>query len=203
MCTLLLFIRNPELGKVKTRLARSLGDEAALRIYRLLLVRAREAALQTDAARWLFYSESIRYDDDWPMDAFHKTVQTSGDLGEKMAAAFQQAFAAGATKAVIMGSDCPELTGELLNQAFELLNQSDFVIGPAHDGGYYLLGMNQFEPAVFQHIVWSTETVCVDTESIIFSLGKSVRRLPTLSDIDEAEDWEGFLSRNPGIKENT
>ena len=111
----------------------------------------------------------------------------------RMEAAFQEAFDAGANKVLIIGSDCPELSGEILEQAFELLDQHDFVLGPVPDGGYYLLGMRHLEPAVFRDIVWSTETVGAKTLEKIADLGKTVVLLPMLDDIDEAEDWKAYL----------
>ena len=114
MNTLLVFIRNPQPGKVKTRLARTVGDEEALRIYHILLERTRTAALGVQAERWLFYSDFIDKNDDWPEADFSKKMQTNGDLGGRMEQAFRTAFEAGAKKAVIIGSDCPELTGGLL-----------------------------------------------------------------------------------------
>lgn len=187
--TLLIFIRNPQLGKVKTRLACTLGDSEALRIYLLLLDKTRAAALDCPAERWLFYSDFVAENDAWLPAHFQKKIQDSGDLGARMAAAFRQAFEAGAQKVVIIGSDCPDLSGKILQQAFELLESSDFVLGPVPDGGYYLLGMKTLEPAVFQDIEWSTETVRAKTIQKITALGKSFTLLPMLSDVDTEEDW--------------
>lgn len=92
-------------------------------------------------------------------------------------------------KVIIIGSDCATLTVEIVNQAFEKLETSSFVIGPALDGGYYLLGMSQFSPAVFENITWSTSEVLPKTIEIIESLGKKYFLLPELSDIDREEDW--------------
>ncbi len=192
---LLIFIRNPELGKVKTRLARSLGDAEALRIYRILLEKTRAAALGAAAERHLFYTESVAQQDDWPAAMFEKRLQSPGDLGERMAAAFQETFTKGAEKVLIVGSDCPELSGDLLNSAFEQLDQADFVLGPVPDGGYYLLGMRAMEASVFQDIAWSTDTVRARTIDKITALGKSYALLPELTDIDEAEDWQAYLQR--------
>lgn len=192
---LLIFIRNPELGKVKTRLARSLGDAEALRIYHILLEKTRAAALGAAAERHLFYTESVTQQDDWPTAMFEKRLQSTGDLGERMAAAFQETFTEGAEKVLIVGSDCPELSGDLLNSAFEQLDQADFVLGPVPDGGYYLLGMRAMEASVFQGIAWSTDTVRARTIDKITALGKSYALLSELTDIDEAEDWQGYLQR--------
>ncbi len=192
MNTLLIFIRNPQLGKVKTRLARTLGDEEALRIYHVLLEKTRTAALGIQAERWLFYSDFIEKNDDWPEADFSKKTQANGDLGERMEHAFRMAFEAGAEKVVIIGSDCPELTGALLQVAFGKLEGTDFVLGPVPDGGYYLLGMKELESSVFRDIAWSTETVRARTLEKIQAAGKSCALLPVLSDVDTEEDWRAF-----------
>lgn len=189
---LLLFIKNPRAGYVKTRLARTVGDEEALRIYHLLLDKTRAAAQQVGAERWLYYSDFADRTDGWSEADFLKKVQTGGDLGTRMQAAFQEAFDAGAQKVAIIGSDCPELSGEVLQSAFEQLDKTDFVLGPTPDGGYYLLAMKQLEPAVFHGIEWSTDTVCTRTLEKIGLAGKTVALLPLLSDIDTEEDWRSY-----------
>lgn len=192
--TLLIFIRNPQLGKVKTRLARTLGDVEALRIYELLLEKTRIAALGCTAQRWLFYSDFVPEKDDWPQKDFQKSIQSAGDLGERMEAAFQVAFEAQAQKVLIIGSDCPALSGDILNQAFDLLDTADFVIGPVPDGGYYLIGMKSFSPTVFQQMEWSTESVREKTIEKIVAASQSFALLPMLTDIDTEEDWLHFLN---------
>lgn len=187
--TLLIFIRNPQLGKVKTRLARTLGNEEALRIYQILLEKTRLAALGCAAERWLLYSDFVDEQDAWLPESFQKQTQSPGDLGERMEAAFKKAFEAGASKVAIIGSDCPELSGEVLEQAFALLDSNDFVLGPVPDGGYYLIGMRAFDPSVFQGIEWSTESVREKTLEKIASAGKSCAFLPLLTDVDTEEDW--------------
>ncbi|MFN0036661.1 MAG: TIGR04282 family arsenosugar biosynthesis glycosyltransferase [Saprospiraceae bacterium] len=190
---LLIFIRNPALGKVKTRLARTLGDAEALRIYHILLGQTRAAALGCAAERWLFYSDFVAENDGWDSPFFQKKTQHTGELGERMEAAFQLAFEAGAHKAVIIGSDCPELTGAVLQQAFDLLDAADFVLGPVPDGGYYLLGMKALDPSIFRGIAWSTATVREKTLEKMAATGKSCALLPMLSDVDTEEDWRALI----------
>jgi hypothetical protein len=189
---LLIFIRNPELGRVKTRLARTLGDAEALRIYLLLLDKTQQAALGCEAERWLFYSDFADENDAWEQDLFEKKVQSPGDLGERMESAFRMAFEAGAPKVVIIGSDCPQLSGAALNEAFAALDTADFVLGPVPDGGYYLIGMKTFAPGVFRDIEWSTETVREKTIEKIRSTGKSWTLLPMLMDVDTEADWRAI-----------
>lgn len=189
---LLIFIKNPTSGTVKTRIARTTGDAEALRIYRILLEKTRQAALEIRAERRLFYSDRIETGDAWTETDFQKFVQHGNDLGARMAEAFRMAFADGADRVVIIGSDCPELDGTLLNDAFSRLEHCDFVLGPTPDGGYYLLGMQTFEPSVFEEIAWSTESVRAATLEKISLLGKTCALLPELSDVDTEADWRKF-----------
>ncbi|MFT5833707.1 MAG: rSAM/selenodomain-associated transferase 1 [Cognaticolwellia sp.] len=186
---LLIFIKNPIKGEAKTRLAATVGDDEALRIYLELLKHTRSIGEKIDAHRNLFYAHFINNSDEWNNDDFDKQLQIDGDLGEKMAAGFQATFEKGATKAVIVGSDCASLTVDIVNDAFAKLETNDFVIGPADDGGYYLIGMTEFIPEVFQNITWSTEHVFPQTIEAINNQNKSCALLPMLSDIDYEEDW--------------
>jgi len=187
--TLIIFIRNPELGKVKTRLARDVGAEKALAIYEALLRHTRETAMQIEARRLLFYSQGIQEKDDWPPAYFDKRLQSGNNLGERMQHAFATALAT-TDKAVIVGSDIAQIDAEIIKKAFAALDETDFVIGPALDGGYYLLGMKQPTPELFQNMPWSTDQVCALTQQRIRQLGKTYRLVDTLSDIDYASDWE-------------
>lgn len=192
METLLLFIKNPVLGKVKTRIAQTAGEVRALQIYLEMLRHTREVALSADARRFLFYSDFINDADSWHPSSFEKYLQQGNDLGERMQHAFETAFAQGASKAVIIGSDCVDLTGAIVKAAFRQLDDHSFVIGPTLDGGYYLLGMNALEPTVFDNIQWSTATVLPTTLERIQSLQKNYFLLPALPDIDYEADWEQF-----------
>ena len=185
---LIIFIKNPELGKVKTRLAKTVGDKKALAIYKALMNHTREIALAVSTDRLLFYSQEIHPSDQWSTTNFKKYLQAIGDLGTKMKTAFQHAFQ-DHQKVVIIGSDCASLTPAIVEMAFQQLDKHDFVIGPALDGGYYLLGMNQYTPSVFDDIEWSTPSVFEDTKQQIKELKKDFVLLPALSDIDYEEDW--------------
>jgi rSAM/selenodomain-associated transferase 1 len=186
---ILIFIKNAELGKVKTRLAATLGDAAALDIYKKLLMLTQKITLSVDCQRFVYYSNFIEENDIWQELDFYKRKQTGDDLGERMKNAFAEAFETH-EKVVIIGSDCAELNAEIVNAAFAKLDSHDFVIGPAHDGGYYLLGMNSFQPTVFDNIIWSSEEVFSATIAAIHALNKSVALLPMLNDLDNEADWE-------------
>jgi rSAM/selenodomain-associated transferase 1 len=179
------------LGKVKTRLARELGAAQALRIYEALLGHTREQALAVHARRLLFYSDGIAWQDDWPAGQFHKYAQEGDELGPRMAHAFQIALQQ-ARAAIIVGSDIAQLSAAIIAKAFEDLERHDCVIGPALDGGYYLLGMKALVPALFEGIAWSRPTVCAETIAAMERLGMSYALAPTLSDIDYAEDWARY-----------
>ena len=116
--------------------------------------------------------------------------QESGDLGERMAKAFKFVLELDFTQAFIIGTDCPDLNEEHLAQGISFLEKKDIVIGPANDGGYYLLGMKKWQPELFQGVSWSTSKVLEQTLAQAHSLGLSSSLLETLIDIDTKEDWE-------------
>jgi len=185
---LIIFIKNPEIGKVKTRLAKTIGNQKALEVYQLLQERTKKVSLGVNARRFLFYSNSIAQNDGWIEQEFEKLLQADGNLGERMIDAFRAAFAAGMEKAIIIGSDCFDITPELIELAYQKLNNADVVIGPANDGGYYLIGMKKMQQDIFQNIEWSTETVFENTINKVVQKGRSYEVLPTLIDIDTEED---------------
>ena len=185
---LIIFIKNVEKGKVKTRLAATVGDEEALNIYYKLLGHTRKTALAVDVDRFLFYGSFVEKNDEWSNDFFYKKTQTNGGLGDRMSNAFKEILEE-KKQVVIVGSDCPSLTPDILNLAFEKLEEFPFVIGPTFDGGYYLLGMNEYERSVFENVEWSTASVFETTLSRMKELGKECFLLPKLSDIDYEEDW--------------
>ncbi|MFT7299441.1 MAG: rSAM/selenodomain-associated transferase 1 [Sphingobacteriales bacterium] len=192
---LIIFVKNPIKGHVKTRLAKDIGDENALEVYLYLMNHTREVAKSLKVTRNLFYDTTILENDDWSSADFDKYLQYNGDLGERMAFAFKETFAQGFKKVVIVGSDCPYLDPFIVNKAYEKLEKSDVVIGPTFDGGYYMLGMTGFIPELFQKVPWSTEEVFETTKGIIESLGKTIALMPLLSDVDHKEDLVGPLEK--------
>lgn len=141
----------------------------------------------------LFYSQRIAEGDEWLPEDFEKYLQADGDLGDRMEAAFQEAFSKH-DRVVIIGSDCISLTTAIVADAFAKLAEYDYVLGPALDGGYYLLGMNTFSPALFRNMPWSTEDVGSITRQRISDMEKTLYELSPLSDIDYEEDWERYGS---------
>lgn len=200
MDSIIIFIKNPELGKVKTRLAKGVGDAMALQVYTELLEITRAKVCQLTADKYLYYSSFLDTSDGWSGIDFIKMVQSAGNLGTKMANAFQEVLSnkpldKSPHKVLIIGSDCAALSVEIMQNAFQQLDAADIVIGPTHDGGYYLLGMKVFYHQLFQNIQWSTESVFRETIDIANQLGLTYQSLPMLHDIDTKEDWEHELSK--------
>ena len=187
---LLIFIKNPEPGKVKTRLAATVGPEKAYQIYLKLLSLTIDTAMEVDADRQVWYSSYIDSEDSISETDFKKRKQVGKNLGARMLHAFNSGFKEGYDNIVIIGSDCPDVNPVLLEQAFNELSEYDLVIGPSADGGYYLLGMNKLQPELFRDIDWSTERVLKQTLEKAKSISLSVASLPELNDIDTIEDLE-------------
>lgn len=185
---LLIFVKNPEKGKVKTRLAKKVGDEKALVVYQRLLEITQKVTQSLDCDRQVWYSDFIDREDRWEEKEYENRLQSGENLGIRMKKAFRKAFENGYKKAVIIGSDCAELTDGIIKQAFQVLDDSEVVIGPSKDGGYYLLGMSSFYPQLFENIKWSTPTVCEKTIAKVKSLDLSLQLMPKLNDIDTEQD---------------
>lgn len=183
---LLIFTKNPELGKCKTRLAKTIGNQAALNIYKHLLQHTAQVTRQVNSDKQVFYSQEIIQEDDFDSRLFKKKIQQGKDLGAKMNQAFAEAFQEGYGQVIIIGSDLFHLNPENIEEAFQHLDDNEVVIGPAKDGGYYLLGMKSFIPEVFQQKKWSTSTVLRDTLADLKS--KKVTLLASKNDIDTFED---------------
>jgi|TARA_B100001059_G_C17550939_1_gene435225 rSAM/selenodomain-associated transferase 1 len=191
---LLIFTRNPEFGKVKTRLARDIGHQAALDIYKFLLAHTAKICTPLDTEKAVYYSEEIPNNDLWNAAVFQKKKQVGEDLGERMQNAFAEGFHLGYSKIIIIGSDLYDIETKDLEQAFNVLNNHEIVIGPAEDGGYYLLGMKQLHPKLFKNKNWGTATVLQDT---INELKKSnYKLLEKRNDVDlysDIKDHPAFI----------
>jgi len=185
---LLIFVKNTELGKVKTRLAKSIGDKKALYIYKALLHHTSSVASKVGVIRRVYYTNFIASNDEFESPKFEKRLQILGDLGGKMYAGIKEAFGERAEKVIVIGSDCYEINETIIEEAFDSLSKHDYVLGPANDGGYYLIGMKKRNKAVFENMTWSTENVLLDTLLTIKKQNKTYFLLPTLTDVDEEKD---------------
>ena len=185
---LMIFVRNPELGKVKTRLAKTVGAERALEIYKQLLKQTNAIAENVSADKAVFYSDFIDGHDLWRSDRFNKHLQEGHGLGERMSNAFAKGFTMGYRQVVVIGSDCYELESGCIDEAFYHLNSKDVAIGPSEDGGYYMLGMKAHHPRLFHNKAWGTENVFLDTFLDIKEMNLSYEILETLADVDFEED---------------
>lgn len=188
---LIIFVKNPLPGKVKTRLGRSIGLEKAAAIYSKLLIHTRNLCAALPLSKEVWYADFIHPEDLWNRGSFSKRKQGPGSLGTRMKRAFNRAFAEGYQKVLLIGSDCPELSPEHLQAALNALDRHAVVLGPAHDGGYYLIGMREPFP-LFENIEWSTEKVLEQTLNLCQQLRLNPYLLPTLSDLDDLEDLKKF-----------
>lgn len=188
---LLIFIKNPIPGKVKTRLAKDLGEEKAVKYYKKLLKITRKESEKTDAVKWLCYGDFINENDNWTKEVFVKKQQFGNNLGDRMSSFFKEGFESGFKRIVIIGSDCPDLVSSDLDQAFKILAKADAVIGPANDGGYYLLGLSK-NVNLFQDKEWSTESVFKDTLEDFKKENLTFEILAEKIDLDTVEDLKNF-----------
>jgi hypothetical protein len=190
---LLIFARYPEPGKVKTRLMPAVGADGAARIYREMaehtLAQARAVAQMKGIALQLWFTggnqEALQR---WLGEDLTYCSQPEGDLGHRLTYAFQSSFGAGHRAVAAIGTDCPSLNSAILLQAFEALENFELVLGPATDGGYYLIGLRRPIPELFRGIAWSTDQVLPQTEAMAEQLALTRYRLPTLTDVDHPED---------------
>lgn len=183
---LIIFTRNPELGKVKTRLAKTIGDQAALSIYTFLLKHTQSVTQEVPATKQVYYSEKIWEMDLWDNSIYDKKLQSGKDLGARMHQAFKEGFEAGFKNIVLIGSDLYDLKQEDIELAFSSLKNNNFVVGPAEDGGYYLIGMKMLHPTLFSNINWGTSTVFSST--IEHLKNETYKLLSTKNDIDTFKD---------------
>lgn len=182
---LIIFAKNPVLGRCKTRLAKGIGPENALAVYRILLQHTAQTTRSLKVDKEVYYTDFIDHEDSWDSTIFKKGLQRPGDLGQKMQAAFEAGFKKGYQKIVLIGTDLITLEPSDIEKAFEALDSNTVVFGPAQDGGYYLIGLSQMKPELFKNIPWST------TEVLTKSLEKidhTYQLLQIKNDIDTVED---------------
>jgi uncharacterized protein len=198
--TLIIFVKNPVEGQVKTRLAATVGHQKAVEIYRKLLVHTQKTALNWQNSAEanvskrvsVFYGDFINENDLW--NDFDKYLQVNGDLGQRMYSAFADEFYRNADQVAIIGSDCLQLTDSHIKAAFGALITHNIAIGPAQDGGYYLLGMMTLYNFLFENKPWSQPQLLTETMIEIQSKNIDFQLLDTLSDIDTWEDYLRFYA---------
>lgn len=183
---LIVFVKNAILGTAKTRLAKTIGDEAAFKVYKHLMHITEQATLGVQGADVHVYFSSEKDDTRWT--DYTQYVQQGTDLGERMSDAFRRGFKLGYDKIVGIGSDLPDLTSEIITKGLNELNANDAVFGPAEDGGYYLIGMKSMLDCIFENKPWSTESLLNVTLEELESKGHSVGIIETLNDVDTEED---------------
>lgn len=198
--SVILFVRSPERGKIKSRLAAAIGRKMALEIYKGFVLDILETL------KWGRYSFRIFFYPEnsgegmvkWLGKDFMYSPQQGSDIGKRMENAFVQSFSEGSERVVLIGSDIPDLPNSVIHRAFSSLDKSDAVLGPASDGGYYLIGFKKasFLPSVFHGIPWSTSSVYQETMEIFRRSRCRVHTLPRWNDVDTLDDLRALFNRN-------
>ncbi|NTV98476.1 MAG: glycosyltransferase [Chlorobiaceae bacterium] len=187
---LVIFSKNPVAGEVKTRLAISVGNEKALEIYEALRGITARIVSGVQSKRVVFYSDFIPKSDLLLTPGTDAKLQQGRELGERMHNAICEGLSSGARHVVLIGTDCPDISGAVIEKAFSLLESNDAVLGPAKDGGFYLIGLKKPSPEVFLERTWSTGTVLDETIRRFEATGAAIGILPELRDIDTLEDLQ-------------
>ena len=181
----IVFVKNIKLGTVKTRLAKTIGDIGAFKVYSELVKITEKATEALSVDKRIYFSNAV-VDTKWQHD--FKTVQNGVDLGERMLNAFKDGFEAGYKRIVLIGSDLPDINATHITNGIEALNKNDVVFGPAEDGGYYLVGMTKLEDSIFINKPWSQPNLLKETLQELHNNKITVSTLDTLNDIDNYED---------------
>jgi rSAM/selenodomain-associated transferase 1 len=193
---LIVFVKAPHVGAVKTRLARSIGPAAACDAYRALVETLLGHIGRLENVELRFTPDNAANEiNPWLKRKWQAEPQGAGDLGQRLHRALEAAFVDGARRVVVIGSDCPDVSAEDIEMAWSVLKEHDLVLGPATDGGYWLIGLRQAQPALFQNISWSTTTVFQETLTRARAARLSVKLLRELSDVDTDQQWREFLKR--------
>jgi len=186
---LIVFVKNIKMGKVKTRLAKTIGDASAFEIYKALVEITEKATTNLNIDKRIYFSDVI-IKTKWK--GTPKFVQNGEDLGERMNNAFIDSFKDGYEHVVLIGTDLPTISEKIILKSFDELNTSEIVFGPAEDGGYYLVGMSTLNSFIFQNKSWSTSKLLSETLNEIQQNKIEVSMLETLNDIDTFEDLQQF-----------
>jgi rSAM/selenodomain-associated transferase 1 len=196
----IVFVKNVKLGKVKTRLAKTIGNYGAFEVYSELVKITEKATGNLDYDKRIYFSDAI-VETQWKHD--FKTVQNGIDLGERMLNAFKDGFDAGYKKIVLIGSDLPDIDAKHIIKGLDALESNEVVFGPAEDGGYYLIGLQKLIPEIFLNKPWSQPHLLKNTLQELQQLNVSVATLDTLNDIDTYEDLisSNFYKSNLKLQE--
>jgi len=190
---LIVFLRAPRLGTVKTRLAAVIGEVPALAAYRELLAATLAVVAEWERVELRFTPDDARAElTSLGRPNWSYRPQGGGDLGDRLIRSFAEGFAAGARRIVVIGSDCPWLTAEDLSAAWLALETADVVVGPADDGGYWLIGLRRPQPELFRGVGWGGATVLAETQRRAELRGLQSRLLRQLPDVDTAADWQAY-----------
>lgn len=197
---LIVFLKYPEIGGVKSRLAATIGERHASYVYRQFVYDLLDSLTAENYGLRLFFSPPDRRCaiTEWLGSSLSYEPQTGDDLGERMKNAFEKSFADGFRSTILIGSDIPDLPAEIIDQGFAALKGDGCVIGPSFDGGYYLIGFKAetFSPDVFADIPWSTDNVLNETRRVLEKQGRSIALLPSWRDVDGYEDLIALMERN-------
>jgi len=209
---LAILARKAEVGKGKTRLAKGIGVQQAYQAYKHLIEVTASVTKASGLFCTVFFDPEIGDTNLWQKEHFNYRLQVQyNNLGDRIAAGLEEVLfpseasnpelAAGAKAdkeapngALIMGTDCPTLTPDILIEAGKALETNDAILGPTHDGGFYLLGVKTLDASLFEGVEWSTEKVADQMIAAFERLGYTYQLSPKLTDIDEKEDWEEYQS---------
>ena len=193
---LFIFLKAPRPGAVKTRLAESIGASEAAAAYQILVeTLLAKLALLSDVQLRFSPDDALSEIEPWLRPHWQARAQGEGDLGQRLERAFGEAFTEGVNRVVVIGSDCPELTAEDIRAAWAALARDDLVLGPAKDGGYWLIGLKSRQPSLFHSMPWSTDKVLEETLDRARHSGLTFKLLRELSDVDTEQDWLSFLAQ--------
>ena len=203
----ILFVKLPEKGKVKSRLAQRMDEDLVLRLYENMVLDTIDMLTRGRFPFLICFTPPGARDRimEWLGQGYRALPQTGDDLGDRMENAFERVFSEDVEDALLIGSDIPGLTAEVMDEAFTALLKNEAVIGPAGDGGYYLIGFRKrsFKPVIFHDMVWSTKTVFRETMDKLHDASSKVHVLPELTDVDTMEDLKTLMSQVKGPTQET
>lgn len=198
-CKLIFFTKYPQPGQVKSRLARAIGAEKAAEIYKVLLLDNWQRVIESGLPVGIEYSPAASLKNFQQLLGLEQefNLQSGIGMGGRMANAFAGCFRQPFDAAVLIGADVPELSAELILEAADSLKKNDVVLGPAEDGGYYLIGFTgkSFDPQYFQRIAWSTDQVFRQTKEKVLDNNNKLYLIRERCDLDNFDDVKKFLGK--------